>query len=1086
MSSLENLSLSSESNDEPVLRIFPIGQNKFLAKIEVDEALLKEHSTEVECETIVILDRSGSMGNWVEKVCQKLLPKLFTKLGYNSNDSITIIAFDNNATTDTFKIIELKDCDLSARGGTFMKPAIDALAKELSRIYIEGKAVRILAISDGDICDKKETEKAAHTLTMSFKEKLRINSQAIQLFTSDYANPDTVALCSLLQLNNSKSAQVANIFKKMSQDEQVNEMFDLMKNDNLGKSLVLESVDTKIFKKDLWEAKFTNKIYLKKGENIVWLDSDQAEALMNGSIKLKLSEKDGLVKISSVTKTSELNEVVEVLQDHLNHVYEYLKVLKFIDSDDSKQVMNTIVQDFRELESQLKISEELPITEILAKNDISSRIVYLRQQIIKRRAGFSMKMAHIANNDAINQLNSAQKAEYLRSTDHSKTSRGLAKRAAASGLNFDEIARQEVLDIAENLEALLQSGVDDSQHQCSFYSMETTLGGLKALAALVKEPGFDDITVNDILLLLNIVGIACEGTVGDYPDPMTWRVNRIYPGVFLSVSDILTAKLQCGNPDSKLAIPGHENAIATNVIPVFEDRRIAKFMREYAPNLLSYSCSIGMRGMIAHINMTDGYTICAGIWKLIETIVSDPTELNLKTFGHLCQSYHLFAGNYFKSSFDCLLDSPSDQNLSFYLQNNGLTNMISPIYHHCLHNENSKKLAINAPAITRALFSYEIWQVFRRLFKGSDFEEKIEQLMTNLLRIDLEKNSVKLPPLFEKTLSANEIKFHDEAEFDFDFLLKIVGKNGWYLKYVLVIIKVLKHAADGTLSQLKTPPTLESCLEDEDFIKQQLGISYSFKEYLMYSAIQSLMYPKMTDRVDQRSGCMHITDLVDPTLIKDRIKAYIANQFKRKYDSDLVARKKIEKAELLKKYLNEMTRLSERSDLVYLFINGVVTGEQTYSFQGLNNYGYIEIKEAILDVSKPFLLRKEALKFFLLACDPDNDFAPLFNGGNAALVDKIEEFEKVFIETCNGTQEEWNFIYEEYKERSIHTYRLYGPNRHGHHNDKPSYWAMGYPTLEVFAAKTSKETFEEYCKIHFNCCGVNLLQEESDSNDESN
>ena len=1074
--SQQDLSLSTST--EPVLRIIPIGLNRFLGKIKVSEELLKKYSTSVKCETVVILDRSASMGRWVEKVCQELLQALLSKLGYRFTDNVTIIAFDNHCSVHSVNIRELGSFKLSARGGTVMKPAIDALREELSRIHQAGKSVRILTLSDGEISDKEDAIKAADNLALEFKEKLRINSQAIQLFTSKDANPDTVALCSLLQLNNSKSAQIANITERMSKDVQVKEIYDLLKYDDLERSLVLESVDTSIFKSNLWDNTFTNIIHLKKGEHVFWLDAAQVGALLDDSIKLKFGEQVNLIKIHMETQKVCLNEVVEVLQDQFNHVYEYLKVLKVIDSNNSKHLIDLILKDFSDLESQLKISEDLPISEILAKNDTSSRLFYLRKQIKKRQAEFSKNMAEIANNDIISELNSAQKAEYLRSTDHSKTSRGLAKRAAASGLNFDEIARQEVLDIADNLEALLQFGVDDSQHQCSFYSMETTLGGIKAVAALVKEPGFDDLTVNDFLLMLNIVGIACEGPVGDFPDPMTWRANKIYPGVFLSVSDILTAKLQSSNPNFNLNIPGHENAIATTVIPVFEDQKIAKFIHDFAPKLLSYTCSIGMRGIIANINMTDGYTICSGIWKLVETISSDPTELNLKTFGHLCQSYHLFSGNYFKSSFDCLIAPSSNKNnSSFYLQNAGVTNMILPIYHHCLHEGNSSKLVHNAPAITRALYSYEIWQVFRRQFKGPNFENKIQELMTKLLGINLDKNAEKLPPPFEKAKSANETKFHDEAEFDFDFLQKFIKTNGWYLKYVLVIVKILKHAADGNLDQLKTLPTLESCLEDDDFIKQQLGISSSFKEYLMYSAIQSLIYPKTTDRVDQESGSMIITDLVDPTLIKKKIREYISNQFKRKYDVDLVARKKIEKAKLLKKFLKEMTSISDRTDLVNLFKNGVAIGEQSYSFQGLNSYGYIEIRNAILKTSRPFKLRKDALKLFLLGCDPDNDFAPLLNNGKSAIVDQIEAFEKVFIETCNGTPEEWNIIYEEYKERSIHSYRLYGPNRHGHHNDKPSYWALGYPTLEAFAAKNSKESFEEYCKIHFNCCGVNNLNE---------
>lgn len=70
--------------------------------------------------------------------------------------------------------------------------------------------------------------------------------------------------------------------------------------------------------------------------------------------------------------------------------------------------MSNIVERFRALEANLTLAESLPVTEILAKNDISSRMIYLRQELRKRNIGFSMTMASIANDNTIDMLNSAQ------------------------------------------------------------------------------------------------------------------------------------------------------------------------------------------------------------------------------------------------------------------------------------------------------------------------------------------------------------------------------------------------------------------------------------------------------------------------------------------------------------------------------------------------------------------------------------------------------------------------------------------------------------------------------------------------------
>ena len=171
-----------------------------------------------------------------------------------------------------------------------------------------------------------------------------------------------------------------------------------------------------------------------------------------------------------------------------------------------------------------------------------------------------------------------------------------------------------------------------------------------------------------------------------------------------------------------------------------------------------------MRGMIAHVVMTDGYTLCAGISKLVEHVAKNPTELTLNTFKHLVASYELFSGYYFNSSRDYLTVDPEVHGaLSFYLQNNGLTNMIAPIYHQCNSSEGYLKMGPNISAILRALFSYEFRQMLRREFKAAESNEKISQMLHNLVEIDYEKYSVKLPEFFEKDLIYSDLEFYEEA-----------------------------------------------------------------------------------------------------------------------------------------------------------------------------------------------------------------------------------------------------------------------------------------------------------------------------------
>jgi hypothetical protein len=67
----------------------------------------------------------------------------------------------------------------------------------------------------------------------------------------------------------------------------------------------------------------------------------------------------------------------------------------------------------------------------------------------------------------------------------------------------------------------------------------------------------------------------------------------------VSLSDVLTV-LDMGQ---KLKHPYNTEEII-NVIPIFDDDRIHKFLRKYAPTILEYICSIGMRRIISDIPNT--------------------------------------------------------------------------------------------------------------------------------------------------------------------------------------------------------------------------------------------------------------------------------------------------------------------------------------------------------------------------------------------------------------------------------------------------------------------------------------------------
>ena len=173
----------------------------------------------------------------------------------------------------------------------------------------------------------------------------------------------------------------------------------------------------------------------------------------------------------------------------------------------------------------------------------------------------------------------------------------------------------------------------------------------------------------EILKLINIVGIAVESPIGNYPDLMTWRVTNFYPGSFTSISDILTVseitygKMKIKDISTKKDID--------SVIPIFDDDRIHTFLKTYAPNILEYSAGNGMRRIKANVLQTYNYTLAYGGWKMVEVINKSKADFNLKSFVSLIRGHELSIGNHFNHVL-AAIKKPKNDKLSYYIANNGI------------------------------------------------------------------------------------------------------------------------------------------------------------------------------------------------------------------------------------------------------------------------------------------------------------------------------------------------------------------------------------------------------------------------------
>lgn len=408
-------------NSKYNIKLYPV-ENEFIACLDTTNAENSKRNKNSRVETVVILDRSGSMDQSVYKIVHKILPKFFENLSYDPDTTVHLIAFESTTKVHKIKVGDFKDMKMFSAGGTLMAPAVAELHKLFEHFQSTVTSLRILTISDGMVEDQQQTKELGGKLA-EFAEKcnISVNSQAVRFFTS-YAQPDTTALCSLLQLNDVNKPQMIDVSAIKHHDKIAKEMSELFENDGFDSSLILKSSDA-IFYKFPWYNQPSDQILiLPQRKNVFWVD-----AVPNEEETIII---DGLPVTVTVEETN-VNTLQFLFNSKLDFVIDRMKVLKIVNSDMAKLKIEKMVEYFSRLES---IIPSLITDEIIDSKSIANRARFPKLNNIKAKK-ITTLLQTIANDDKVNKLNAEQKAAYLRNVEGAtKAGHGLAKRNAKKKL----------------------------------------------------------------------------------------------------------------------------------------------------------------------------------------------------------------------------------------------------------------------------------------------------------------------------------------------------------------------------------------------------------------------------------------------------------------------------------------------------------------------------------------------------------------------------------------------------------------------------------------------------------------------------
>ena len=1026
---------------------------KYLGSIDLTNLNIKNSSKETKF--IIILDQSGSMGNSVPKIVNVIIPMILNKIA--NQQKATLITFNNSSEVYSGDADYFSKLKLYADGGTYMSKALEQLEKIFGNLE-EGISLRILAFSDGDLHDQVETMELSSKISEKFKGKFRINTQAIRYYTSTWGEPDTRGLSSILQFN---SINVTPKLEDIDQSVDVNVISDKICeyfiNDGLDLCVKLKSKNF-ILLNNPWE-KPVNEIRLLKGKNVFWID-DSENNFSKDEPNLFLEGLDGQQIKIKVTPGEDINQdnYKSILNDNINYFIKKLKILKIVNTEESQKEMDQIVSFFESLEQSIFSNSSI------YDQKLTSRKLLVQNLIKKRKISIINEMKAIKNDDKVNQLNSKQQAEYLRSIDiNDKTGKNLAKRAFTEGIDFDEVTKKEILKMKENLPKLLETlkknNFDESTLSISFYSTSNTLEGIKTVCDLADDKEtFDSLTTIDVIRLLNIVGIGCDASIGNFPDPMTYRIKEIYPGCYVSLSDVLDVSEKNMGENALLDFNTKKKII--NVIPVFENQDIHNFLLDNCPKLLEYMASIGMRRVLAEVNYTYDYTILAGMWDLIMRIMKENSEINNKLFCNLINTYIVASRDHFSYLYPLLKNQINDESkLSIFINNNGVTNMTSPMVHVLrTYSEEDKKKII--PKILRALYQYETYLVCRKLIRTNETGDNkyINEYLEDLLGIDYNKYGTQLVPIFETPPLKPELC--DTYYINEKKILDFYQKNYW-INYVPFVARYYEAFLDSEKSNVKE--AFKNIPEKTEANMEKLLEIDNLRKFQLYCIVQSFLFKEKQDRSDTDKKVMKIIDLKYTEDAEKMIKSYV----KGRYSSDYAYRTQLrvkEQIEILKNDLvDKLVKVDNADEFINLFNNGVTRGIFTHKISDPSSKGVLDFKLKLLSNEDMPLKNEKIIAFMTGALHGSK----VWNKGEAYRP-CFPEFKQYFNK--QGKIEIYKNIIKNC--HSLHIYREL-PNRQGHSNEKPSYWAYGYDSLAQYFNACDENQIEQYKSVHQGCCGVN-------------
>jgi hypothetical protein len=656
-----------------------------------------------------------------------------------------------------------------------------------------------------------------------------------------------------------------------------------------------------------------------------------------------------------------------------------------------------------------------------AKPSTRLRLKAIQQQLARSSKSLLFQMAEMRNQDIVAQFNSQQQASFLRGDDKSRAVRDLAKRQAKQSPDGDFTAsiRQEICKLAKASIPVLSENAE-ADLTTSFYSTETLADVLRTLRDCDPDV-LNQMSLENMLTLLGGTGLAFRSAVRTLADPWIFRMEEIYLDCFLSQSDLCAARVQAG-VDTPILTPGTKKPI-TGVVPVYfspADETLLGFYTRACPSLDRIHSSVAMMGLASDLPFSDLALQASALLALATQI--QRSSCSSREFQFLKSLMHTVNHMTKTRGSGYFADLRANLTPTFFTGENNITGVLKPLL---VWLENPSLELI--PELVRLELRWRVKSRAKYLQvndKNVDDNEK-NPMVTKFLGIDEKNNTHAQAPFVPEPPG---VTFYDEV----DWASLMSQTSEWRCGFGNSPYEIFEN-----LYQASKSVTVEEFRQSSPTVVS--NENYDLRFELSYLIIDTFQTPKIVSDGKITPLLWRVPDIMN------YLRDIVRNHHRSRYEIELRAKETQE-------------RISTRAWNLVALQQEAGSADEFLQLLKAGSFTPHDVDVLPILMADTCVNRQMKLWTFIVGRDFVNNDTILWNEGHMLrLSPKMLESLQGFFDA-----EHWAKLMDLKKRCRKHSYRQGNRNRHGFSNTCPSYWALGFETIDEMKALLSGAEWTAY------------------------